>query len=96
MTAQTMSDYHAAEHGAGAASEHRFMASRIGRIAFLFPSRYLIMTDIRCRLGLFALFARSHSRLTPDCSRYAPRRVLRALVLIRRPLLALHASSPNL
>ena len=53
MTAQTDVGYHAVQHGRWRASEIAFWLLALA-IAFLFPSRYLIMTDI-VRLGLFAL-----------------------------------------
>jgi branched-chain amino acid transport system permease protein len=53
MTAQTDVGYHAVQHGRWRASEIAFWLLALAS-AFLFPSRYLIMTDI-VRLGLFAL-----------------------------------------
>src|SRR5258707_6152752 len=53
MTAQTDVGYHAVQHGRWRASEIAFWILALS-CAFLFPSRYLIMTDI-VRLGLFAL-----------------------------------------
>src|SRR5882672_10604828 len=53
MTAQTDVGYHALQQGRWRASEIAFWILALAS-AFLFPSRYLIMTDI-VRLGLFAL-----------------------------------------
>src|SRR3981189_1971358 len=53
MTAQTDVGHHAVQHGRWRASEIAFWLLALA-IAFLFPSRYLIMTAI-VRLGLFAL-----------------------------------------
>src|SRR3981189_618538 len=53
MTEQTDVGPHAVQHGRWRASEIAFWLLALA-IAFLFPSRYLIMTDI-ARLGLFAL-----------------------------------------
>src|SRR3981081_2938960 len=53
MTAQADVGYHARQHARWHLSEIAFWILALA-VAFLFPSRYLIMTDI-VRLGLFAL-----------------------------------------
>src|SRR3982074_703235 len=53
MTAQADVGYHARQHARWRLSEMAFWMLALA-CAFLFPSRYLIMTDI-VRLGLFAL-----------------------------------------